>query len=251
MSLIPDDNNNMLYSSSYNTEDIPTPTQYVTTQSPVEYTTTPSAVQYATTLPSGIYTDDNTLIINETKNVTTKQANIYNIGDIYVKPEKITKLSSQSGNNKTGQLGGVISETKSEIIFPECDNDNIYSYNGLLQCKGSDFTPLNTVTPTNIMNDRLSYQPPSLPTNLDFSYFGAIRNKGSDFKPLNTSIGINNEQILDGSYEKNKYKQEPPVPNTPDFLSLRPEINTTSTHVYNNNPVDVYSQFGALRSKNN
>jgi hypothetical protein len=89
----------------------------------------------------------------------------------------------------------------------------------------------------------MKYQPPPPPDNLDYSYFGALRNKGSDFKPLNASINDGQNKnydkiIYDDVTQKTAKKKEG---NT--------QMNGNYGAVYQNNPIDVYSQFGALRPK--
>ena len=142
--------------------------------------------------------------------------NVFQSGNMYV------KLPDQELNKRPGQLPS-ISESKAKVIFPNMESpSDQYSYYGALQTKGSDFAASNSISETNRMLGRLDYVPPPLPPNLDFTYYGAIRSKGTDnVKPVNALQGPNpnnyTEKIIDNP----------------------------------SNPIDLYSQYGALVPKNN
>jgi hypothetical protein len=202
----------------------------------------PSATQNVTSHSTGNYVDVNygsrslsSSDINDRTQIDhdIRSGNIYNNGDIYVIPKTNSGQHLQyrpDDINTSGKLGGVISETKSEIVFPDCPENNMYSYNGILRCKGDDFLPLNTMNQKMKTDDRLNYQPPSLPAHLDFSYFGILRDKGSDFKPLNASAAENNQRILNSSYGKN-------------YFTESPQVNTTRSPLYKTDPINTQSKY--------
>jgi hypothetical protein len=108
------------------------------------------------------------------------------------------QLSSDSNNY--GQIQS-IPENKAQIVFPNAYSDaDIYSYNGALQPKGSDYVPLNTISQTDKTLSRMDYQPPPLPPSFDFSHFGALRANNTDnVKPVNAIQGLDTyrDNILD------------------------------------------------------
>jgi hypothetical protein len=116
---------------------------------------------------------------------------------------------------------------------------DMYSYYGALQPKGSDYVSSNAISETNRMLGRLDYTPPPLPPNMDFTYYGELRSNCADsVKPVNALQGLNNysEKILDDKLYPTigeKYSEN---------------INPTT---YSSNPIDLYSQYGALVPKNN
>jgi hypothetical protein len=149
-----------------------------------------------------------------------------------------------------------MSSYNTKVVFPDSSNGaDSYSYYGALQPKGSDYAPMNSISETNKMLGRLDYAPPPLPPNMDFSYFGALRNKGTDdAKPVNALQGLNNysEKILDDNLYSIAGKmgvQEFPIPNRIDYTMYRPEINTDNVNYNSSQPIDLYSQYGALVSK--
>jgi hypothetical protein len=96
------------------------------------------------------------------------------------------------------------------------------------------------------------YTPPPLPPDFEFSYYGALRSKGANFVPLNSSRkpDANPEKVLnDEVYQKSLEPnyQDPDVPTQTDFAA--PAVSINNQYKYNNTPIDVYSQFGALRNK--
>jgi hypothetical protein len=132
----------------------------------------------------------------------------------------------------------------------------MYSHYGKLVPKGSDYVPSNTISETNKMLSRMDYLPPPLPPNMDFSYYGALRSKGLDtVKPVNGLQGLNtnnSEQILNErlyAITGQPGYEEPPVPNRIDYTMMRPEINMNNVSMFSSNPIDLYSQYGALRPK--
>ena len=160
-------------------------------------------------------------------------------------------------NNIPGQLPS-ISESKAKVNFPNMNSyPDMYSYYGALQPKGSDYVPLNTISETNKMLGRLDYVPPPLPPNMDFSYYGALRSKcGDSVKPANALQGPNpnnySEQILDEklyAITGQPGYEELPIPNRVDYTMIRPEINMKNVSMFSSNPIDLYSQYGALRPK--
>ena len=150
-----------------------------------------------------------------------------------------------------------ISSNNAKVVFPDAPNvpDN-YSYNGALQSKGSDYVPMNSMPETYKTLGRLDYTPPP-PSNMDFTYFGALRSKGGeDVKPVNALQGLNNysEKILDENLYSISGKigmQEFPIPNRNDYTMARPEINKNNPINNGSQPVDLYSQYGALVPKDN
>jgi hypothetical protein len=57
---------------------------------------------------------------------------------------------------------------------------------------------------------------------------------------------ILNDEVYQKSLQPNN--QDPDVPNQMDFTT--PAVSLNNQYKYNNTPIDVYSQYGALRSKN-
>jgi hypothetical protein len=177
--------------------------------------------------------------------------NIFQSGGMSVQPE------TRDNGKTNGQLPSV-SSNDAKIIFPDAPNapDN-YSYYGALRSKGSEYVPMNSISETNKMLGRLDYAPPPLPPNMDFSYFGALRNKGGeDVKPVNALQGPNNysEKILDENLYSISGKigmQEFPIPNRIDYTMSRPEVNKNNPINNGSQPVDLYSQYGALVPKDN
>jgi hypothetical protein len=167
------------------------------------------------------------------------------------------KMEIINDDDSNNQLASV-SSNDAKIIFPDAPNapDN-YSYNGALQSKGSDYVPMNSMSEKNKMLGRLDYKPPPLPPNMDFSYFGALRNKGGeDAKPVNALQGPNNysDKILDENLYSISGKtgmQEFPIPNRIDYTMARPEINKNNPMNNGSQPIDLYSQYGALVPKDN
>lgn len=167
----------------------------------------------------------------------------------------VVNAKKEKADNSMGNLGGAISESKTEVLFPDDTQPlDSYSYYGALKPKGSEFVPLNTSSETNDkMLDRMLYTPPQLPPNFEFSYYGALRSKGAKFVPLNSSKqpGVDPEKVLDDEvYQRSldPNMEDPDVPNQIDFTT--PAISLKNQYKYNNTPIDVYSQYGALRNKN-
>ena len=146
-----------------------------------------------------------------------KTDNVFQSGNMYVElPDKYLN------NDRPDQLPS-ISESKTKVIFPNTESSSDqYSYYGALQTKGSDFAGSNSISETNKMLGRLDYAPPPLPPNFDFTYYGPFRSKATDnVKPVNALQGPN----------MNKYSEK--IMDNPS------------------NPIDLYSQYGALVPKNN
>jgi hypothetical protein len=171
-----------------------------------------------------------------------------------LKPQNKDTAKEREQDPALGYLGGAISESKTEVQFPDDPNPlDSYSYYGALKPKGGDFVPLNTSVQTNDkMLDRMLYTPPPLPPDFEFSYYGALRSKGANFVPLNSSRKpdanpekVLNDEVYQRSLEPNY--QDPDVPTQTDFAA--PAVSINNQYKYNNTPIDVYSQFGALRNK--
>ena len=223
------------------------PSIYQTTISSSSYQTV-----YSTTQPAQNYQYGHEQPINNSGKPKTN--NVYQSsgsgsGLIVVNAKK------EKADNSMGNLGGAISESKTEVLFPDDTQPlDSYSYYGALKPKGSDFVPLNTSSETNDkLLDRMLYTPPPLPPNFEFSYYGALRSKGAKFVPLNSSKqpGVDPEKVLDDEvYQRSldPNMKDPDVPNQIDFTT--PAISLKNQYKYNNTPIDVYSQYGALRNKN-
>jgi hypothetical protein len=176
--------------------------------------------------------------------------NIFQSGGMSVQPERRHNYESD------GKLQS-FSSNNAKVVFPDAPNvpDN-YSYNGALQSKGSDYVPMNSISETNKMLGRLDYTMPP-PANMDFTYFGALRSKGGeDAKPVNALQGLNNysEKILDENLYSMSGKigmQEFPIPNRTDYTMSRPEVNKNNPINNGSQPIDLYSQYGALVPKDN
>jgi hypothetical protein len=90
---------------------------------------------------------------------------------------------------------------------------------------------------------------------MDFSYFGALKSKGTeDIKPVNALQGLNNysEKILDEklyAIVNQPGYEEFPIPNRIDYTMTKPEVNMNNTKTFSSQPIDIYSQYGALVSK--
>jgi hypothetical protein len=179
-----------------------------------------------------------------------------NENNVFQSVNMSVNLSDQYFNNTPGQLPS-ISKNNTQVNFPSIDSpSDMYSYYGALRSKGSDYAPSNTISETNKMLSRLDYIPPPLPPNFDFNYYGALRSKGVDtVKPVNGHQGPNThnvEQILDEklyAITGHPGYQEMPVPNRIDYAMIRPEINMNMVSTFSSNPIDLYSQYGALIPK--
>jgi len=182
--------------------------------------------------------------------VRPNENNVFQSGNMSV------NLSDHNFNNTPGQLPS-ISKNSAHVNFPSMDStSDMYSYYGALRTKGSDYAPSNTISETNKMLSRLDYVPPPLSPNFDFNYYGALRSKGVDaVKPVNGFQGLktnNSEQILDEKLYAITGRpgyEEMPVPNRIDYAMIRPEINMNRVSTFSSNPIDLYSQYGALRPK--
>jgi hypothetical protein len=166
-------------------------------------------------------------------------------------------LPQKQTSDTPGQIPS-ISEKHAKVNFPDVPvPPDIFSYYGALRSKGSEYVPSNTISETNKLLGRLDYVPPPLPPNLDFTYYGALRSKGTyNVKPLNALQGPNNysEKILDEKlYAINGQPsyEELPIPNRIDYTMIKPEINMNNVSNYSSNPIDLYSQYGALVPKDN
>jgi len=224
-----------------------------TTSIPSMYQTTISSSSYQT-----VYSNDQPAQSYQyqpssiTTTVANKVDNVYQssgAGSIVVNAKR------DKTDKSLGYLGGAISESKTEVQFPEDEQPlDSYSYYGALKPKGSNFVPLNTSNQSgDKMIDRMLYTPPPLPPNFEFSYYGALRSKGANFVPLNSSNRsaadpekVLNDEVYQNSLQPNN--QEPDVPNQIDFTT--PAVSLKNQYKYNNTPIDVYSQYGALRNKN-
>jgi hypothetical protein len=237
---------------------------YQTTNAPIiPDATTSIPSMYQTTMPSSAYQTvySNNQPAQSRKNLVNETVsspiinNIYQSSGILLKLPKNNSDKDKEVDEAMGHLGGTISESKTEVQFPDDPNPlDSYSYYGALKPKGGDFVPLNTSVQTNDkMLDRMLYTPPPLPPNFEYSYYGALRSKGSNFIPLNSSAHsaadpekILNEDLYQKSLDPNY--QDPNVPTQTDFAA--PAVSINNQYKYNNTPIDVYSQFGALRNKN-
>jgi hypothetical protein len=169
--------------------------------------------------------------------------NVFQSGNMQV------RLPDRYLDNRSGQLPS-ISESKTQVVFPTSESGNpphIYSYNGALQEKGSDFVASNTISETNRMLGRLDYVPPPLPPNLDFTYYGALRSKGIDVKPVNALQGPNPNNYSEKILDDNLY----PALGGQISDEKLPQPNMNEVSMFSSNPIDLYSQFGALFPKNN
>ena len=175
--------------------------------------------------------------------------NAYQTGNISVKPDE------KESREEKGKLSSA-SSANAKVNFPDMPNkSDANSYYGALRSKGGDYAPMNSMTETNKMLSRLSYEPPPLPPNMDFSYFGALKSKGTqDIKPVNAVQGLNNYsgKILDEKLyalaNQPGYEQLP-IPNRIDYTMSKPEVNMNNAKTFSSQPIDLYSQYGALVSK--
>jgi len=183
--------------------------------------------------------------------VRPKTNNVFQSGNMSV------NLAGQTTNDTPGQLPS-ISESKAQVNFPNMESpSDMYSYYGALRTKGADYVPFNAISETNKKLGKLGYVPPPLPMNYDFTYYGALPSKGADnAKAVNALQGPNQnnytEQILDGklyAITGQPGYEELPIPNRVDYMKLPQEMNANQVSTFSSTPIDSYSQYGALRSK--
>jgi hypothetical protein len=182
-----------------------------------------------------------------------------NTNNVFQSGNMSVEIPKQYSNQTPGQLPS-ISESKTKVNFPIMNTPpDMYSYYGALQSKGSDYVSSNAISETNKMLGRLDYVPPPLPPNFDFSYYGALRSKNTDsVKPVNALQGPNpnnySEKILDEKFYAITGQpgyEELPIPNRIDYTMIKPKINMNNVTTYSSNPIDLYSQYGALVPKDN
>ena len=77
----------------------------------------------------------------------------------------------------------------------------------------------------------------------NYSYFGVLISKGSDYVPFNSNPNKKNTETMDKMFNRMNY--------TPPSIDAKFNFNNQSTinTKFQSNPIDVYSQFGALRPK--
>ena len=177
--------------------------------------------------------------------------NVFQSGNMSV------NLAGQLNNDTPGQLPS-ISENKTQVNFPTMDSpSDMYSYYGALRSKGADYVPFNSISETNKKLGRLGYVPPNLPMNYDFTYYGALPSKGANnAKAANALQGPNQNNYTEYILDRKLYTitgqpgyEELPIPNRIDYMKLPPEVNANQVSTFSSTPIDSYSQYGALRSK--
>ena len=200
---------------------------------------------------TNIYTTRSSNDNEDQSNKMTMQEKFDNqTGGIIVKPHK-TETNEERDDDR---IGGVFSERKSEITFPGGTASDMYSYYGTLASKGSDYVPLNSSNQSNDkLLDRISYTPPPPPPGYELSYFGALKDKGRDFLPMNASSSSRSdpEKVLDNdAYLKSLQSSGHDRRKEQQIDFIKPIVSMKNQYRYNNSPIDVYSQYGALRPKN-